>query len=87
MRCWPQIEQRKKHEFGPQTCSSFILTNDTLTEKEQVDGNQEVLKAADTVQQAQGCLNTFIYNTDCSHISSFFVYLANRNSSSSFLQV
>lgn len=87
MRCWPQIEQRKKHEFGPQTCSSFILTNDTLTGKEHVDGNQEVLKAADSVQQAQGCLNTFIYNTDCSHISSFFVYLANRNSSSSFLQV
>lgn len=81
MRCWPQTEQRKKHEFGPQTWSSFILTNDMLTGKEQVDGNQEVLKAADSAT------STFIYNTDCSHISSFFVYLANRNSSSSFLQV
>ena len=57
-----------------------------LTGKEHIEGTQGSSQSHRFNAKAQGHYNTFIYNTDCSHLGSFFVYLANLNSSSRFLK-
>ena len=60
--------------------------NGMLTGKEHIEGTQGSSQSHRFNAKAQGHYNTFIYNTDCSHLGSFFVYLANLNSSSRFLK-